>query len=57
MQLHSETQIRLVGTETVHRLLPGHSLNRKLYVHIQNFFEQIRQQSLVYVNDIIHIHE
>ena len=57
MQFYTETHIRFVGTKTIHSLLPCNSLNWKLDIHIQNFFEQISQQSFIYINNIIYIYE
>ena len=37
-QLHTETQVRFVGTETVHSLFPGHSLDRELYLNAEHLF-------------------
>ena len=56
-QLHSETEIRLVRTEPVHRLLPGHSLDRKGHLNAEKFMEQVCQQTLVDVNDILNVHK
>ena len=57
MKFHAKTQIRLIRTKTIHCLLPGHSLDWKLHIHIQNFFKQFCKESLIYINNIIHVHE
>ena len=54
---HAETEVRLVGSETVHGFLPGHALNRKLYVHIETFFKKVCQQPLVDIHDIFRVHK
>ena len=56
-QLHTETQVRFVGTETVHSLFPGHSLDRELYLNAEHLFEQMCQQSLIDIDNIIYINE
>ena len=56
-QLHTETQVRFVGTETVHSLFPGHSLDRELYLNAEHLFEQVCQQSLIDIDNIIYINE
>src|SRR5699024_6039820 len=56
-KLHSETGVRLVGTVAVHCILPCHSLDRKLYIHIQNFFKQISKETLVDFQNIIYINK
>ena len=56
-QLHAETDIRFIRTESVHCFLPGHSLDRELYIDIQYIFEQMRKQSLIDINDIINIYK
>ena len=40
-QLHAETQIRLIGTETIHCLAPGHTLDRKLQIVIADLLEEL----------------
>ena len=57
MKLHSETHVRLVRAKTVHGLLPGDTLDRKLNIHIQNLFKQICKISFIYINDIVYIHK
>ena len=57
MKFHAKTHIRFIRSKSVHSLLPGNTLNRKFYFNIQNFFKQIRQESLIYINNIIHIYK
>ena len=38
-QFHTETGIRLVGTETIHGFLPRHTLQRNLHVHTDGFLK------------------
>ena len=56
-QFHTETGIRFVRTVAVHRFLPCHSLDRKLYIHIQNFLEQFCKETLVDFDHVIYIHK
>ena len=56
LQLHTETDIRFVRTETIHSFLPGHTLERQLYIHT-NLFENVFQETFIDINDIIHINE
>ena len=39
LQFHAKTQIRLIGAESVHRLAPCHSRNRKLQIEITDFLK------------------
>ena len=50
-------QIRLIGTETIHTLLPGHTLDWQLHLYTQDLFKQIGQKALIYINNVIHIHK
>ncbi len=45
-QFHRKAQIRLVGTETVHRLMPGHAAQRSRNLDIQNFLIDVFDKSL-----------
>ena len=56
-QFHAKTKIRFVGTETVHGLLPGHSLDRQGHFHAENLMEQIRQQTLIDIDHVFHVHK
>ena len=41
MKLHAETDIRLIGTIAVHRLLPGHPRDRKFNIKSQYLFKEL----------------
>ena len=40
LQFHTKTQIWFVRAKTIHRILPGHPLDRQFHIHIQYLFEQ-----------------
>ena len=56
-ELHAETKVRLIGTEAVHGLLPGHPPDRKLYIHVQHLFKQFCKITLIHIDDIVYIHK
>ena len=56
-KLHTKTEIRLIGTETLHCLFVCHTLNRKLYVYANDFLKQLCKQTLIDIDDIIDIYE
>ena len=56
-KLHTKTEIRLIRTETLHRLFVCHTLNRKLYIDTDDFLEQLCKQTLIDIDNIIDIHE
>ncbi len=56
-KLHPETDVRLVRTIAVHRLLPCHPWYRQRHGHSQHFFKHFLKQPLVYINHVIHIHK
>ena len=57
LQFHTKTQIWFVRAKTIHRILPGHPLDRQFHIHIQYLFEQVRQQTFIYINHIVHIYK
>ena len=57
MELHAKTEVRLVGTEAVHCLLPSHALDRKGNLHTEDLFEESGKQSLIDIDHVIHIDE
>ena len=56
LQFHAETDIRFVRAETVHGFLPGHTLDRQLYIHA-DLFKNVFQETLIDINNIVHINE
>ena len=56
-KLHAKPEIRLVGTETLHRLFVCHTLDWKLHIHADHFLEQLCKQTLIDIDNIIDIHE
>ena len=57
LKLHTKAQVRLVGAETVHGLLPGHPGQGKGQVVITNLFKQLLQQTLIDVQHLVHVHK
>ena len=56
-KLHTKTEIRLIGTETLHCLFVGHTLDWKLYINTNDILEQLCKQTLIDINDIIDIYK
>ena len=56
-QLHAKTGIRLIGSKTIHGLLPGHTLDWKLHLKADCFLTDIFQQLFIHCNHIVHIHK
>src|SRR5699024_3459212 len=56
-KLHAEPKIRFIRAKTVHSLLPGHPLNRKLHFNAQHFLEKPLKIALVDLDHIIYIYE
>lgn len=47
VKLHAETNIRLIGAVAIHRLTVRHPADRELYIHVQNFLEEMLQETLI----------
>ena len=56
-QFHAETGIRLIGTITVHRVYPFHSLQRKRDIQADRLLAHIGNKALVHIHYIIHIYK
>ncbi len=57
MKLHTKTDIRLIGTIAVHRLLPSHPRDRKFNIKAQYLFKELCQKPFIHLDHVVHIHE
>ena len=56
-QLHAEAQVRLVGTEAAHGLVPGHHREGDGDVPAQSFLEHVLQHAFAQLADVLFLHE
>ena len=57
MDLHVETDIRLVASIEIHRVIPTHTWNLRSDFHVQDILEKSPHHALEGIQDILLLHK